>query len=85
MKLIKGLIAMGLVGALIGGCASNDPYRDRTQGENAISGAAIGAAVGAGIGAVSSKKHRGRNAIIAAGIGAAAGGATGAATTNRSY
>ena len=67
-----------VVTALIGGCATYDPYTGEEEVSNATVGAIAGALTGALIGvATSSKSDRGKGALIGAASGAAVGGGAG--------
>ncbi|MDX1593228.1 MAG: OmpA family protein [Gammaproteobacteria bacterium] len=67
------LIAV-LLGALLAGCTTMDPYTREEKTSNATKGAAIGAAAGAVIGAIA---NDGKGAVAGAAVGAAAGGGIG--------
>jgi outer membrane protein OmpA-like peptidoglycan-associated protein len=65
---MRTTLTLGLVLAMVGGCASN-------KGKGALIGGAGGAAVGAGIGALAGGK---KGAVVGGLVGAAAGAGTGA-------
>ena len=72
MNRIKTFIAAALVGALIAGCATDDPNR------SAKTGVAIGAVLGAIAGSQINKDDKKKGAVIGAVVGALGGGAVGA-------
>jgi outer membrane protein OmpA-like peptidoglycan-associated protein len=66
-KIMTRLSALAVVGALLGGCATE-------QGTNTAGGTGVGAGTGAALGAIFGG---GKGAAIGAGVGAAVGGVTG--------
>jgi outer membrane protein OmpA-like peptidoglycan-associated protein len=66
-KIMTRLSALAVVGALLGGCATQ-------QGTNTAVGTGVGAGTGAALGAIFGG---GKGAAIGAGVGAAVGGVTG--------
>ncbi|MEI5996977.1 OmpA family protein [Paraburkholderia bengalensis] len=66
-KIMTRLSALAVVGALLGGCATE-------QGTNTAVGTGVGAGTGAALGAIFGG---GKGAAIGAGVGAAVGGVTG--------
>jgi outer membrane protein OmpA-like peptidoglycan-associated protein len=65
-----------VVGALLAGCTTVNPYTRETQTSSAAKGAGIGAAAGAVVGLLT-KGDKLQNALIGAGVGALAGGGVG--------
>lgn len=77
----RKLLTGAMVVALLGGCATPNPYANQQQqagNNNTATGAGIGAIAGAVLGAAVSSKHdRGKGALIGAATGAAVGGGVG--------
>lgn len=65
-----------VVGALLAGCTTVNPYTRESQTSSAAKGAGIGAAAGAVVGLLT-KGDKLQNALIGAGVGALAGGGVG--------
>lgn len=73
-KLLACIIAL----AVLGGCATYDPYTGEEKTSNATIGAVVGAVTGAAVGAAtSSKGDRNKGILIGATAGAAAGAGVG--------
>lgn len=65
-----------VVGCLLAGCTTVNPYTRESQTSSAAKGAGIGAAAGAVVGLLT-KGDKLQNALIGAGVGALAGGGVG--------
>jgi outer membrane protein OmpA-like peptidoglycan-associated protein len=78
---ISPVLGVVLIGALLAGCQTTNPYTGQQQTSNTAKGAGIGAAAGAVIGAIAgggSSQERRKKALIGAGVGALAGAGVGA-------
>lgn len=76
-RLSAALMVLGLV---VAGCTTQDPFTREEKVSHTAKGTAIGAAAGAAVGAltgVAADEHVARNALIGAGVGAIGGGAVG--------
>lgn len=81
MKPRISVLGVVLIGFVLAGCQTTNPYTGEQQTSNTVKGAGIGAAAGAVIGAVAgggSSQERRKKALIGAGIGALAGAGVGA-------
>jgi outer membrane protein OmpA-like peptidoglycan-associated protein len=81
MKPRISVLGVVLIGVVLAGCQTTNPYTGEQQTSNTAKGAGIGAAAGAVIGAVAgggSSQERRKKALIGAGIGALAGAGVGA-------
>ena len=81
MKPRISMLGVALIGVVLAGCQTTNPYTGEQQTSNTAKGAGIGAAAGAVIGAVAgggSSQERRKKALIGAGIGALAGAGVGA-------
>jgi outer membrane protein OmpA-like peptidoglycan-associated protein len=81
MKPRISVLGVVLIGVVLAGCQTTNPYTGQPQTSNTAKGAGIGAAAGAVIGAVAgggSSQERRKKALIGAGIGALAGAGVGA-------
>lgn len=74
---MKKFATFAVVGALLAGCTTVNPYTGQTQTSKAAWGTGIGAAAGAATGALVSKNHRGTGALVGGLAGAALGGGVG--------
>ncbi len=73
---MKKLLSLFLIGALLAGCTTVNPYTGQAQTSKAVWGTAIGAATGAATGALVSG-NRGKGALVGGLAGAAVGAGTG--------
>ncbi len=73
---MKKIIPFFVIGTVLAGCTTVNPYTGETQTSKAVWGTAIGAAAGAATGALVSG-NRGAGALVGGLAGAAIGGGTG--------
>lgn len=73
---MKKTVIFALLGSLLVGACTTDPYTGQQKVSNTAAGAGLGALAGAGLGLLAGGDDR-RNALIGAGVGALAGGLAG--------